>query len=203
LGAGAKIRSLSEESDPELLSCPKRLDEDDEALVVDDELMGIPPGELVDEADELGMSGISNAGTAVPDGGAETGPDGGADTRPDGGAGTAVPDGGADTGPDGGAALESSDPPAGWPAWPSFAARPLPPLGPVDPCKTPGEPVVWPLSGSVDGLLSWAGVPPVAESRPWTNEPAPTAAPEPGFDGAELEPTRDAKPMPTLPGPSP
>ncbi|HEX3449860.1 MAG TPA: hypothetical protein VHS97_16520, partial [Isosphaeraceae bacterium] len=64
------------------------------ALVVDDELMGIPPVELVDEADELEISGISNAGTAVPDGGA-------------------------DTGTDGGAALESSDPPAGWPAWPS------------------------------------------------------------------------------------
>ena len=126
MGAGAKIRSFSDESDPELLSCPKRLDEDDEALVVDDELMGIPPGELVDETDELEMSGISNAGTAVPEGGA-------------------------DTGPDGGAALESSDPMAGWPAWPSFAARPLPPLGPLDPCKAPGEPVVWPLSGSVVG----------------------------------------------------
>ena len=137
MGAGAKIRSFSDESDPELLSCPKRLDEDDEALVVDDELMGIPPGELVDETDELEMSGISSAGTAVPDGGADT-----------------VPDGGADTAPDGGAALESSDPLAGWPAWPSFAARPLAPLGPVDPCKTPGEPVVWPLSGSVDGLPS-------------------------------------------------
>jgi hypothetical protein len=153
LGAGAKIRSFSDESDPELLSCPKRLDEDDEALVVDDELMGIPPGALVDETDELEMNGISNAGTAVPEGGADTGPDGGAETEPDGGAET-EPDGGAETEPDGGAALESPDPSAGWPAWPSFAAGPLLLMGPVDPCKSPSEPVVWPLSGSVGGLPS-------------------------------------------------
>ena len=83
--------------------------------VVDDELMGIPPGEDVDETDELELNGMPNAGAETPDGGAETRLDGGA-------------------------ALESSDPPA-LAGCPSFAAIPPPLAAPTDPGDRASEPV--------------------------------------------------------------
>jgi hypothetical protein len=110
--------------------------------VVDDELIGIPPGELFDEDGELELNGIPNAGVEMPDGGTETRPDAGAETSPDAGA---------DTRPDGADALESSDPSAGWPAWLLFAAGPLPPGEPIESGKGGNAPIDWPLSGMVDG----------------------------------------------------
>jgi hypothetical protein len=101
--------------------------------VVADELMGMPPGELFDEAGELEIDCIPNAG---------------AETRPGGGAATRLEDEKEDDCDDD--ALESSDPEAGWPAWLSLAVRPLPPLKPIDPGMRAGDAVVWPESGSVD-----------------------------------------------------
>jgi hypothetical protein len=83
--------------------------------VVDDELIGIPPGEAVDDTDELELNGMPNAGAETPDGGAETRPGGGA-------------------------RLESSDPPA-LAGWPSFVASPPPLAAPTDPGDRASEPV--------------------------------------------------------------
>jgi len=112
---------------------------DDEELVVDDELIGIPPGEVFDDGcGELELNGVPNAGAEMPDGGAETSP--------------------------GGDALESSDPPAGWPVWASFASRPLPPAEPIEPCNRASALVIWPELVSVDESPRSVGVPPDPES---------------------------------------
>jgi hypothetical protein len=104
-------------------------------VVLDDELMGIPPGELFDEGGVLELNGMPNAG---------------AETMPDGGAATTLEDDDKGDDDDGDDALESADPEAGWPDWLSLAASPLSPLKPIDPCERVGEPVDWPDSVSVD-----------------------------------------------------
>ena len=121
--------------------------------MVDDELMGIPPGELVDETDELEMSGISNAGTAVPDGGADTGPDGGTKqslTAAPKRSPTAAPKRSPTAAPHLKAPIRRQVGRLGLLSRPDRCRR----WDQWIPARAPSEPVVWPLSGSVGGLPS-------------------------------------------------
>lgn len=155
------MRSSFDDVELALSSWAKRLD-DDELLGDADALVGIPPGEFVDESDELALNGMPNAGTGTPDGGADVSPSGGGDPR---------------LGIESVLAI-SAAPPA-WPGGPSIAPMPLPDGEPAGPCKRPGKAPVMVDPACVGGLPPFCAVSPGAEPPSCPSGPEPNGGADP------------------------